>query len=408
MTRRQSVLPATCVVLVVLLTTPACRRPAPGTADTSRAGAAPTGAAHQAEEGHAAGILRLDSAVLRDLRVTTTTVEPRAARQVVSLLGELGPNEDAYALVSSPVEARVVRVTAGVGDRVRRGARLAELESADIGEARAALDVAAARRQLAARTAARRRELLAQRIAPRREVEEVEAALAEADAVLGSARARLATLGMSDADAASGDGPRFGLHASVAGTVIDRAIVTGQRVGPDTVLFRVGDLSSLWLTVHAFERDAVRLQSGSAAQVTLAALPGETFAARVALVGRQVDAASRTLPVRMVVENRTGRLRPGMSGSATVAVGEASARVLAVPSAAVQRFEGTWVVFLPKGAGAFEIREVGRGLELQGEVEVVSGLAPGETVVVDGAFLLKAEAEKRQGGGEGRPHGGGA
>ncbi|HEY7699211.1 MAG TPA: efflux RND transporter periplasmic adaptor subunit, partial [Vicinamibacteria bacterium] len=78
--------------------------------------------------------------------------------------------------------------------------------------------------------------------------------------------------------------------------------------------------------------------------------------------------------------------------------------VVAVPAASLQRLEERWVVFLPRGEGAFEIRTIGRGRDLGGEVEVVSGLSPGETVVVEGAFLLKAEADKARGSSEAHEH----
>jgi cobalt-zinc-cadmium efflux system membrane fusion protein len=83
-----------------------------------------------------------------------------------------------------------------------------------------------------------------------------------------------------------------------------------------------------------------------------------------------------------------------MSASATLPVGASGAVILAVPVASVQRVRNEWCVFLPKDANHFEIRRVGRGRDLGSEVEILSGLRDGETVVVDGAFLLKAQAEK--------------
>jgi cobalt-zinc-cadmium efflux system membrane fusion protein len=87
-----------------------------------------------------------------------------------------------------------------------------------------------------------------------------------------------------------------------------------------------------------------------------------------------------------------------MSASAALPVGESSQQVITVPVGAVQRVRGAWCVFLPKDAGTFEIRTIGRGRDLGSEVEVLSGLTAGETIIVDGAFLLKAQAEKGSGG----------
>ena len=93
-----------------------------------------------------------------------------------------------------------------------------------------------------------------------------------------------------------------------------------------------------------------------------------------------------------------------MAATAAVPVGADAAMVLAVPVASVQRVRNEWCVFLPKTNGVFEVRKIGRGRDLGGEVEVLTGLKAGETIVVDGAFLLKSHAEKGEAGHGG--HGG--
>src|SRR5574341_148866 len=96
-------------------------------------------------------------------------------------------------------------------------------------------------------------------------------------------------------------------------------------------------------------------------------------------------------------QNRGTLLRPGMSATATLPVGASGAAILTAPVASVQRVRNEWCVFLPKDANHFEIRRIGRGRDLGGEVEVLTGLRAGETIVVDDAFLLKAQAEKGEG-----------
>jgi cobalt-zinc-cadmium efflux system membrane fusion protein len=93
-----------------------------------------------------------------------------------------------------------------------------------------------------------------------------------------------------------------------------------------------------------------------------------------------------------------------MSANAWITPGAPAARLLAIPAASMQRLGEEWVVFLPQARDTFEIRRVGRGRDLAGEIEVLSGLTAGETVVVDGAFLLKAEADKTRGEGEEHDH----
>ena len=120
-------------------------------------------------------------------------------------------------------------------------------------------------------------------------------------------------------------------------------------------------------------------------------------------MGSQVEVSSRTIPIRIELPNPSGILRPGMSASVWLPVGEGGT-VLAVPVAALQRLQDKWSVFVPREQGVFEIRTVGRGRDMGGEVEILSGLQAGDTVVVEGAFLLRAEAEKARGEGEHHEH----
>jgi membrane fusion protein, heavy metal efflux system len=345
--------------------------------------------------------LRIKPEMLRDIRVTTAPVEVRAGGEGAQLLGELKVNEGRYAEVGTPIACRVVTVLAAPGQVVRKGQQLAVLQSVDIGKARAESITAQARLDLAKKAFERKRSLAAENIVPAREVQEAEAGVATAEAEVRSARAGLRALGASDE---SSDSSELILRSPVDGTVIERSAIQGQMADPAQPLFRIGDLSRLWLVVHAFERDAVRLTPGSTARVSFAALPGRAFTGSVTLVGKQVDASSRTIPVRIEVANSEQLLRPGMSATAWVPVGKTSEKVIAVPVAALQRIENEWLVFLPAGQETFEIRPVGRGRDLGTEIEIVSGLKAGERVVVEGAFLLKAEAEKARSEGSEHEH----
>jgi membrane fusion protein, heavy metal efflux system len=343
--------------------------------------------------------VEVDEGMLRDLRITTREVESRPGGERVMLLGELAVDQRAYAEVGAPAAARVTRLLVNAGDSVRRGQTLVELTSPELGRERAEYLSAGARLKLAEAALERKSGLAAERIVPLREVQEAESAAAEGRAALRASRAAIAAFGMEppsdEGDSATSS--VFVLRSPVAGSVIERTAVVGQMLDPATPAFRIGNLSTLWLTVHAFERDAVRLRPGVVARLSFAALPGQDFVGNVTVVGRQVESQSRTVPVRIDVKNSNNLLRPGMSATAAVPVGEIGTPILTVPVAAVQRVRNEWCVFLQKDASHFEIRRIGRGRDLAGEVEILSGLRAGETIVVDGAFLLKAQAEKGEG-----------
>ena len=357
----------------------------------------------EAPEGHeeAGRFVRIEAGMLRDLGITTSAVESRPGGEGAPVLGELRVNESAYAEVGSPVPARALRVLALPGSQVRRGQVMAELQSLELGKTRGDYRDAQARVDLARQSLERKRGLAAERIAPQREVQEAEAELRRAEASLQGARGALNALGASN-DGGSDDS-RLVLRAPLTGTVIERHLVRGAVAQPGEALFKVGDLSVLWLMAHASERDAVRVRAGSTARVAIPALPGSSLRGRVAAVGSQVEVSSRTIPIRIELANAGGILRPGMSATVWLPIGEGGT-VIAVPVAALQRLEDKWCVFVPREPGVFEIRPVGRGRDMGGEVEIVSGLKAGETVVVEGAFLLRAEAEKARGEGEHHEH----
>ncbi len=345
------------------------------------------------------GLLVLDAEVLRDLKLTTFAAELRPGGEGVIALGELKVNEQAYAEVGAPIAARVVRLLAAPGQSVRRGQALAELQSVELGQARAGQTAARARVELARKTAERKRGLAAERIVSRGELQRAEADLAEAEADLQAAEAGVSALGVR-VQPGRGDLSGFSLLSPLSGTVLERAAVQGQMADPSRPLFRIADLSHLWLVLQAPERDAVRVRVGSPAEIALAALPEQKLRGTVVWVGGEVDAHSRTVPVRIDLPNTEGRLKPGMFATAWIGTGGVGEKVVALPVTALQRMDNQWAVFLPRGEGRFEVRPVERGRDLGNEVAIVSGLKPGELVVVEGAFVLRAEAEKKEGGGE--------
>lgn len=384
-------------VCLLLAMTASCNSQGPATREGAHTPAASETHREEADRIH------LSEDGVRDLRLSTATVATRTGSLQTTVLGEIAPDQAHYAEVAPPIEGQIVRVLVEADAPVRAGTPLARLRSAELGRTRAALLSATARRELASQTLERKRSLAGERIVSQREVQEADAAFRAADADARAAATALNALGGTD-EPVEGDASLFVVRAPIAGRVIERRAILGQFADSKTVLFTVADLSRVWVVAQAFERDAVNVRAGSVAHITLAAMPGDEFDGRVALVGRRVDAGSRTVPIRIELSNQSGAFRPGMSTSVRLEVSGASRTILAVPAAALQRVGDRWLAFVPKGPLEYEMRPVGRGWDLGNEVEVVSGLRSGETVVVEGAFLLKAEAEKRLGGGDEHEH----
>lgn len=318
------------------------------------------------------------------------------------LPGQLVPNEDQTARLGAPSQGRVLTVHVRPGERVSRGQALVTLQSqaasaaaADQGKAMAEL---ASRRAAAtyARAAKERADrLLAIKAGSRQEAERAaaddelaRAALVQAEAEVARARAAVNQLGATSTSGA------MVLRSPIAGVVLSRDARPGAVAEAGAPLVTVSDLRTLWLEVAASDRVAGALRSGAPVRFAVPAFPADTFTARIQSVGGALDTNTRTVPVRALVENPTGRLRPAMFATTWIEGGERRSAVL-VPNDAVQLLGNRPVVFVarPDGAGGarFERRDVEVGAASGGQTHVLRGLQTGDTVVVAGAFAVKSE-----------------
>jgi RND family efflux transporter MFP subunit len=180
------------------------------------------------------------------------------------------------------------------------------------------------------------------------------------------------------------------LYSPISGFVMERNAFPSQRVTPDTVLYTVADLSTVWVIADVFEYEAVNIRLNQPATLTLTYLPGRTFHGRVSYILPQVDPATRTLKVRLEVANPGYALKPDMYGEVEFQTG--GARKLVVPLSAVLNSGDHQTVFVDRGNGYFEPRAVKIGEQMDGRIEILSGLKAGERIVVSGNFLMDSES----------------
>jgi membrane fusion protein, heavy metal efflux system len=321
--------------------------------------------------------------------------------------GQLVMNEDHTSRLAAPAQARVLAVHVSPGDRVGRGDRLVTLQSQDASVAQA--DVAKAEAEVSSRRAGaayaktardRAERLLSLKAIPRQDYERAiaddelaSAALSQAEAELTRARAGAEQLGVNLQTGA------MILRSPIGGVVITRDALPGAVVGAGTTLVTVTDPTTLWLTVALPEQLVGAVGVGSSLRFTAAAFPSDTFTARVQSVSASFDPATRSLPVRGIMSNTGGRLRPEMFAKVWVVGGGGARRsAIVVPDSAVQRVDGQNVVFVAhpdgKGGARFEKRSVQLGASAGGSSTVTAGLTAGEAIVVRGAYAVKAELAK--------------
>lgn len=181
------------------------------------------------------------------------------------------------------------------------------------------------------------------------------------------------------------------LYAPATAFITARNAYPGARVTPETELYTLADLSRVWVIADVFEADVGRIRLGQYARVEPAYAPGRGFGARVTYVFPRIDPQSRTLPVRLEVENRDYFLKPDQFMNVDFEF--ASAQRLVVPEEAVLDGGLTQTVYADRGEGIFEPRRVETGERFEGRVEILSGLKEGDRIVVSGAFLLDSESK---------------
>jgi len=348
-------------------------------------------------------VIPRDSPRLKQIRVEPVRTQEVVVDEVIAP-GKVGMNPNRISRVLPPVQGRVLTVMARLGDFVEQGQPLLTIQSPDAETATAAyLQAEATERQAKAalakaeadlkRTtdlfehgAAAEKELLS----ARNDLAQARAASDTAQAARQQASLKLELLGLKPNDF----GKPIVVRAPISGTVTDIGVAPGEYraavsflTDTTTPLMSIADLSTVWISSDVPEPFIRFIRVGEAVTITLVAYPGETFTGRVARVASMLDPQTRTLKVHIEVPNPHGRFRPEMF--ATVRHSGATRRLPVVALSAVVHEYGRPIVFLERGPGQFERRQITTGVRVGDFVAVVSGLEVDSRVVVEGAMLLK-------------------
>jgi cobalt-zinc-cadmium efflux system membrane fusion protein len=345
------------------------------------------------------GVVKTDASLFDGGLLKKTKAEKRAIAAPLKLTGEVRFDDRRVAHVSTQAGGIIKAVHVTLGDKVKQGQALVEIESVAIGEAQAAYLEAAGMLTLAKRNHARLDALRKEGISSEKELlsarQDYDTAQIRASAAFG----KLKRLGMSTYAArgltqktATG---RLVLRAPVAGTVLDIHAVAGEIARADTSLATVGDNSSVWVWADLYERDialVTRQQAKQplAATVEVKAFPGTEFAGTVDFVSPSMSESSRTVKARINVPNPDGRLLAGMFAQVKIFI-PGDQQVLAVPSKSVLEDEGRSFVFVHHEGDYWVRRPVSAGRTFAEMTEITRGLTGSEVVVANGAFLLKSD-----------------
>ena len=314
--------------------------------------------------------------------------------------GTVEPNRHALADITTLVRGRVVDVYADLGQEVKAGDLLSILYSSELGLAQSGYLKADVKMYVAERAFKRAQSLLEEKVIGLAELQRREGEMISIRAEKRESRDRLRLLGMDDEQIRRLD-REHKIHSHVPivapfnGRIISRNLTRGEVVEVTEKLFVVADLSEVWVTANIPEKDITYIhqdqsKQGQIAEVRVAAYPKEVFHGQITYVGDVLNPATRTMQLRLELQNPHRKLKPEMYATIRI-FSEPEPGVLLVPEAAVQRERDRRFVFVQRDASTFEMRDVKLGDANDKMITVLDGLQEGDPIVTKGSFVLKSE-----------------
>jgi len=323
--------------------------------------------------------------------VQTATVAKRSLTREIRTTGKIAVNEGAKSLVASRIEGRIDELyIAADGQYVEAGQAIASVYSPDL--------IAAQEEYLLALDAVEKMR------GASRDIVQANNRLLEA------ARQKLALLNVSEGEIEHLAHTRSTTTHSVirspfSGTVTEKIALPGMYIMRGDKLLSLTELSTVWMYADVYEKDIASINVGQDVTVTIPSYPGETFNGRIIFISPVVDDATRTVKVRVEMNNADGKLKPNMFVTAVIKapLGES----LVVPASALLDTGTRKVVYVAQSEDTFVKRDITVGQEAEGFIQVLSGLQPNETVVTQATFLIDSQTKLGSFGGH-AGHGGGS
>jgi len=330
---------------------------------------------------------------------------------ILRVSGRIALADDKTWRVGVLTEGRIEIVCAGLGDYVKKGQVLARMHSHDLHDARAQYETSRSelnRLQAAAALAQRNYDrvetLLTLKAASIQQTEQARQDLMNAQTALhdGQIAVNRDRIHLEDNLGVPADLPTnehdenadlIPILAPGSGYVLDKKVTPGTTVQPSTDTFLIGELSQVWMLASVRQENLAELRDGQSATVTLPGAPGDRFDGQITNLGQELDPSTRTMKVRIVLNNPKLKLKPEMLANAEIPVGKRKP-ILLVPSEAIQQVDGQDVIFVRTAADRFSIRPVRVGETSEGMTPVFEGLKPEEQIVIQGSFVLKSQLLK--------------
>jgi cobalt-zinc-cadmium efflux system membrane fusion protein len=348
------------------------------------------------------GLVKLNPSVAEAL-IETTVVGDMAKMKTLKLTGQVQLDRTKVVDVAPTGGGRVSRVVKLLGQNVNQGDTLAIIISDDLGQAKATFLETQARLNLAKATFEREKDLYNKKVSSESDYLNALNDLRAAEAYYAAAEKRLLLFGLDDEqiraiseEKQNGKFAELFLRTPLSGTIIAQNVTTGTIVESTMSMYRIADLSTVWIWYDLYEKDLgllhERLSAGRTvkAKVRVKAFENEEFEGIVDLIDNEIDEHTRTVKVRVQVANDELKLKPGMFSEAEISI-PLEGQVSTVPAGAVLSDEGESFIFQHWKDDLWVRRNVVMGERRGDFVDVLDGIAAGSTIVTRGAFMLKSD-----------------
>lgn len=329
--------------------------------------------------------IEIPEAGQRFIGVKTTVAAVKPLKRTIRTVGRVEYDERRIATVNTKIEGWIENLRVNyTGIYVKKGATLAEIYSPElVASQREYLNIAEWSRQGGAPAGAEEPSSLSRMLAQ------------DAEAMRQAARQRLRFWDISEAQIRriekTGSPLRtLAVFSPVSGYVVRKSVVQGMKVQPGEKLFDLVDTSTVWVVSDIYEHELALVRTGQQAEITLDSLPGKVFVAAIEYVAPILAGETRTAKIRFSLDNQAGDLKPQMFAKVALKIDLGSR--LVVPEDALINTGVRQLVYVDKGEGYFEPREVKVGVKAEGMAEILSGLQAGEKVASAATFLIDSEA----------------
>ncbi|MEI6675949.1 MAG: efflux RND transporter periplasmic adaptor subunit [Verrucomicrobiota bacterium] len=357
------------------------------------------------------GVVKVDPSLIQPAKgsdtclVKTLQVAKSQMTTAVNITGEVRMNENSAVHVTPRIPGVVRAVNVDIGAEVAKGDVLFTLDSVELGQALSDWEKNLAMAELSGKNYQREKSLYEKKVGPESDMIEAQMKHEEYQIALKASEQKLHVLGLSEEDVAKINpnnhdslSGALAVRAPSNGTIIDKHAVVGELVEPGKDTMVLADLDSVWAWGGVYERDLGlvlkrKLADGIPVELSVPAFPDALFRGQMNYIAATMDEATRTVKVRTVIDNKDRRLRPGMFCQGRILI-TTDEEVLAIPKVALLSDEGVDFVFTRMQDDYYLRTNVQKGRNFAEGVEILKGLAPGQTIVTDGAFILKSDVLK--------------